>query len=156
MIAQDFADLAQARRKSKNEWVANCPAHEDRHESLSICNGIDGVVEFRCSEGCTIDDIMEDLALDWDEVFSRPAPGPNVFEMSALEQAEFNRKKAERQLAHAAACDRVRELQRIADELQSRLEKMRVGIERTKMVQRYLKVEGKLRRAEKEEVGLRG
>ena len=155
MSGNDLADLKQARRKGRVQWVLNCPAHDDRHESLSISNGRDGVAQLRCSEGCSIYEIVGALELDWNEVFSRPSRRPALIDMTAQEQAAFQKVTEERQLAHASACDRIRHLQPIADKLLSRLEKMPVGMERTTMLQRCLKVEGRLRRAEKEEVELR-
>lgn len=44
-------------RKSGNGWSARCPAHEDRHPSLSIAEGDDGRVLLKCHAGCATEDV---------------------------------------------------------------------------------------------------
>jgi putative DNA primase/helicase len=38
--------------KSGTQWIACCPAHDDRKPSLSICDADDGKVLVRCHAGC--------------------------------------------------------------------------------------------------------
>lgn len=52
--------------------VAQCPAHEDRHESLSIDEGEKGAI-FKCFRGCAPDAILDALGLEWKDVFYREA-----------------------------------------------------------------------------------
>jgi hypothetical protein len=40
-------------RRSGQGWVACCPAHDDRHPSLSIVDGTDGRLLLRCFAGCS-------------------------------------------------------------------------------------------------------
>jgi hypothetical protein len=40
-------------RRSDNGWVTRCPAHDDRHPSLSIADGRDGRLLLRCFAGCS-------------------------------------------------------------------------------------------------------
>jgi len=51
-----LAKLPDARKSGKG-WSARCPAHEDRHASLSIGVGDDGKVLLCCHAGCTHDAI---------------------------------------------------------------------------------------------------
>src|ERR687892_1247394 len=39
-------------RRSDNGWVTNCPAHDDRHPSLTIADGADGRLLLCCFAGC--------------------------------------------------------------------------------------------------------
>ena len=39
-------------RKSGSEWIARCPAHEDRNPSLSLRDGYEGRVLVKCHAGC--------------------------------------------------------------------------------------------------------
>lgn len=48
-------------RKSGAGWSAKCPAHEDRTPSLSISQGRDGKILFRCHAGCTQEDVIAAL-----------------------------------------------------------------------------------------------
>lgn len=49
---------------------AQCPAHEDRHASLSIGQGNDGRVLLTCHAGCTPEAILTALGLDWPDLFA--------------------------------------------------------------------------------------
>jgi len=50
-------------RQSGEGWQARCPAHEDRHPSLSISEGDDGRVLVWCHAGCTVDAICDAVGL---------------------------------------------------------------------------------------------
>jgi len=39
-------------RKSGSGWSARCPAHDDRHASLSVSSSDDGRVLLHCHAGC--------------------------------------------------------------------------------------------------------
>lgn len=47
-------------RQSGRGWVARCPAHSDRHPSLSIREGERGLL-VKCWAGCTVDEITAAL-----------------------------------------------------------------------------------------------
>lgn len=46
-----------------NQWEALCPAHEDRHASLSLTEGDDGRVLVSCHAGCETSAVVEALGL---------------------------------------------------------------------------------------------
>ncbi len=50
-------------RVSGASWVARCPAHDDRHASLSVARGKDGLALLTCHAGCTVEAIV--AAIDW-------------------------------------------------------------------------------------------
>lgn len=52
-----------------NQWIACCPAHEDRHPSLSITENEDGRVLMKCHAGCTFEQICEALHRDKADFF---------------------------------------------------------------------------------------
>lgn len=54
------ADIARALKgkRSGPGWVAKCPAHDDSNPSLSIRDGDDGRLLFKCFAGCTFVDII--------------------------------------------------------------------------------------------------
>jgi hypothetical protein len=39
-------------KKSGSDWSARCPAHDDRHASLSVSPGDDGRLLLLCHAGC--------------------------------------------------------------------------------------------------------
>lgn len=55
-------------------WMACCPAHDDKHPSLSVGLGEDRVL-LRCHAGCTFDDIILALGLRKRDLFLSPAQG---------------------------------------------------------------------------------
>ena len=57
---------------SKTEWVAKCPAHDDRHPSLVVREADDGRLLMHCFCGCGIDAIMQALGLSVSDLFAAP------------------------------------------------------------------------------------
>jgi len=55
--------LLKGVRKSTRGWIACCPAHQDRHPSLSIALGKEESVLLKCHAGCSFDAIVEALGL---------------------------------------------------------------------------------------------
>lgn len=66
---QDVLDrLEKVSKTARCEWTARCPAHDDTTPSLSIAEGDDQPVVFHCHAGCTSEDIVEALSMDWGRV----------------------------------------------------------------------------------------
>ena len=55
-------------RKSNNGWEAQCPAHEDKHSSLSIAHR-DGRWLLNCHAGCSVDAIVSAVGLKVSDLF---------------------------------------------------------------------------------------
>lgn len=51
------------------KWSARCPAHDDRHNSLSIALGEDGRTLLYCHAGCTVEDIVAAMGLSINDLF---------------------------------------------------------------------------------------
>jgi len=64
-------DLLDDVRETANGWQARCPAHEDRHPSLSIAEG-DGKLLLNCHAGCSIEQICRSLGLTPSDLFAEP------------------------------------------------------------------------------------
>lgn len=56
-------------RVSGDGWIALCPVHDDRHNSLSINEGEDGRVLLHCHVGCSVEAVMQELGLTMKELF---------------------------------------------------------------------------------------
>lgn len=59
----------------KNGCMAQCPAHEDNHESLSVSLAQDGKVLLTCHAGCRTDDILRKLGLNFEVLFPESNKG---------------------------------------------------------------------------------
>ena len=53
-------------------WSARCPAHEDRHASLTIGEGEDGRALLFCHGGCKLPDVLRALRLALRDLFVGP------------------------------------------------------------------------------------
>jgi hypothetical protein len=62
-------------------WKCLCPAHEDRHASLSIAEGRDGRALVYCHAGCSVEAVCQSVGLKVSDLFpacsrrqNRPLP----------------------------------------------------------------------------------
>jgi hypothetical protein len=70
MTIDNLISRLQKVRKSRNgQWTACCPAHEDRHPSLSIREESDGRVLINCMAGCSPFDIVSAVGLEMTDLF---------------------------------------------------------------------------------------
>jgi hypothetical protein len=83
--AAELAVALQGRRSGRG-WVARCPAHRDRHPSLSIAEGADGRLLLRCFAGCNCSAIRNALAARslWPERGSCPLRPQGTWEPSRI------------------------------------------------------------------------
>lgn len=49
-------------------WTARCPAHDDRTPSLSVAKGNSQPVVFNCHAGCSSEEIVNALGLQWADI----------------------------------------------------------------------------------------
>lgn len=78
MTAEELARALEGRRAG-DQWVARCPAHEDRSPSLALRDSGDRVL-LRCYAGCTFDSIRDSLRLRGLEVGSTSGGGDRGWE----------------------------------------------------------------------------
>src|SRR5260221_1941608 len=71
-----LSPLQQVRKSSTGGWTARCPAHHDRHPSLSIGVGKDGRILLKCHAGCTVDGIVAAMGLTLADLFPTNASLP--------------------------------------------------------------------------------
>lgn len=58
MTAPEFARLLNARKIGREKWIARCPAHPDKHPSLTITEGRVCVLVKCQSHRCDLKDIL--------------------------------------------------------------------------------------------------
>ena len=56
-------------RGGNSSWTARCPGHEDKRNSLSIYEGIDGKVLLKCHAGCETENILTAIDLGMKDLF---------------------------------------------------------------------------------------
>lgn len=57
---------------SGKQYTAKCPAHDDKHSSLSITEGTDGKILLKCFAGCSAEQIVSSLGLKLSDLFAEP------------------------------------------------------------------------------------
>lgn len=56
--------LDAVRETGAGRWIARCPAHDDRHPSLSVRETADGTVLLKCWTGCGAADVVAAVGLE--------------------------------------------------------------------------------------------
>ena len=91
----------------KGRWYrrygsACCPAHGDRHPSLTLANAPDGRLLLHCKTGCTFGEVLDALGLLGFVEASGRRPETDLAELARAREAD--RQEAEKRAAQAAAC----------------------------------------------------
>jgi hypothetical protein len=68
-ITKVLERLSKVKQRKPDQWMACCPAHDDRDPSLSIKEAHDGKVLLHCWSGCTADDIVAAIGLELSDLF---------------------------------------------------------------------------------------
>lgn len=55
--------------KHGNQWLAQCPTHDDRQASLSVSQAAEGTILIKCFAGCTTETIVDHLGLKMADLF---------------------------------------------------------------------------------------
>lgn len=75
MIEDILSRLDKVKRTAKGNWLACCPAHDDRSPSLTIHQADDGRVLCRCWSGCSFPEIVAAVGLGFDPWFPEKLEG---------------------------------------------------------------------------------
>src|SRR5688500_12529888 len=68
MTPEEITSHLRGVRRTARGFMARCPAHDDRHPSLSIADG-DGKVLIRCWAGCKTEEVMAAIGLHLRDLF---------------------------------------------------------------------------------------
>ena len=69
--------LQGVKQTGNGKYMARCPAHDDRHASLSISRGDDGRALVHCHAGCALADVLAKIGLKDTDLFADSAgPAP--------------------------------------------------------------------------------
>ena len=67
--------LEAVRERGPGRWSARCPAHADRHPSLTLRECGDGVLLLRCWAGCNAAEVVGAVGLELSDLFPPRRPG---------------------------------------------------------------------------------
>lgn len=87
--------LDKVRRTGEGQWVACCPAHQDRSPSMTIRELPDGRVLVHDFAGCEVSDILAAVGLTFDALFPEKSP-----DFAKGERVPFNPRDVLKALAH--------------------------------------------------------
>ena len=68
-IENMLARLDKVKETGPGTWLACCPAHDDKHPSLSIRETDDGTILLKCWAGCGANDVVEVLGMTFSDLF---------------------------------------------------------------------------------------
>lgn len=92
-----ISKLEKCKRTGNGNWLACCPAHEDKSPSLTLHEAQDGRILVRCWAGCSFEEIVGAVGLGYEPWFppkqegdfrpavKRPYPAADVLEALAFE-----------------------------------------------------------------------
>src|SRR5688572_21455419 len=95
-LAEILPHLKKVKKTGKNNYLACCPAHNDKSPSMTLMES-DGKVVVRCHAECSFESIVNALGLGWEPWFPpkqagdfsppirRPFPAGDVLEAVAFE-----------------------------------------------------------------------
>lgn len=73
-----LAKLEKPRNTGRGTWICRCPSHDDKSPSMTIRECDDGRVLVHCFAGCSVDDILGAVGLDFDALFPPKPVGDRV------------------------------------------------------------------------------
>ncbi len=85
-----LSKLKKVTQRGQGQWMACCPAHEDRSPSLAIKENHDGRVLLKCFAGCGAADVVHAVGLTLSDLF--PEGGKDQLDPFAF--ARIERKKS--------------------------------------------------------------
>jgi hypothetical protein len=66
--------LEGLRQSSPSQWLAKCPAHEDRSPSFSVKDAGGGLILIKCFAGCEPEAILAAVGLQFSDLFPERLP----------------------------------------------------------------------------------
>ncbi len=73
-----LSQLSRIKRTGVNRWLALCPAHSDKRPSLAIRELDDERVLIHCFAGCSVEEVLDAVGLEFDALFPERAIGDHM------------------------------------------------------------------------------
>lgn len=94
MIHDILNVLDKVRPTGHSEWVACCPAHEDRSPSLAVKDNGDGRILLHCFAGCAAQAVLDAIGLTFADVL------PERLSVEGLKPLKWNPRTVLEAIAH--------------------------------------------------------
>ena len=107
-----LGQLEAVRARGSGKWQARCPAHEDRHPSLSIREGERGLL-VKCWAGCTLEELTRALGLKVRELFYDTNPDPRALREAQRQRERKRQRDTRDKRVDGFACDTLREAEKL-------------------------------------------
>lgn len=91
-----LSKLDKVRQTGPGRWIALCPAHDDKHPSLSVTETEDGTILIKCWAGCGASEVIAAIGLEFSDLF----PNKGGYKSSKRGRQPFNPKDILKILAH--------------------------------------------------------
>lgn len=105
MIKSLLSQLSKVRQNGRGQYIACCPAHNDKHPSLAIRQTDDGKILLKCFGGCSTYEIVNAVGMDLSDLFPKESgyskPTKNPFSASSVLRCV----QSEALIVVTAACD---------------------------------------------------
>lgn len=75
VTVEEFLGRVERVKRDGSGWIARCPAHEDRHPSLSVSVGDADRVLVKCHAGCSVEAIVAAVGLELRDLFPEQGGG---------------------------------------------------------------------------------
>lgn len=69
MCVNTLLERLKHKKVKEGQWVAVCPAHNDKSPSLHVKENEDGRVLIHCKAGCGANEVISAINLTWDALF---------------------------------------------------------------------------------------
>lgn len=99
MTINEFSSLLKGVRGNGNQFTARCPAHDDRHSSLSVSQGEKGIV-LHCHAGCPMEDVIAAMGLRVSDLYSDPPTSTAPSKQRAAATTRYEYQHADGALAY--------------------------------------------------------
>lgn len=97
--------LECVKQTGPDRWIARCPAHDDRHPSLSVRETGDGTLLVRCWAGCSAAEVVHSASLTLRDLF--PTTTADHHRGPLPKRSRWDRADVWRCVAHEAAVSAV-------------------------------------------------
>lgn len=114
MTTDAFLGLLNAVRKTRQGWIARCPAHPDVHPSLGVAEGDKGIL-VKCWTGCRPEQICAAVGLRMSDLFYEKLMDHRRWVHAKREHAQQKAEHQAHQDVIGLTIDCAREAQRLID-----------------------------------------
>ena len=110
-VAEFLGSLEVVKKTGQGKFQALCPSHDDRHPSLNITEGEQGIL-LKCWTGCSVEEICQALGIHVRDLFYDTTLNPQQFRRRHVGRQYKKAKYEVERMAEGFQIDAVREAER--------------------------------------------